>query len=91
MPTPIARAFAATVDGLRVAFFATMVVLTALMMVRLGSNSRMTMVDLPMNWVYGICLLGFAAMAARAVHVALLHRRRGYSVLERPETTMEDR
>ena len=91
MPPPMARAFATTVDWLRVAFYATMVVLTVLMMMRLGSNSRMTMVDLPMNWVYGICLLGFAAMAARAAQVALTHQRRGYSVLERPETTIEDR
>lgn len=91
MPRPMARALATSVDWLRVIFFATMVVLTVLMMIRLGSNSRMTMVDLPMNWVYGICLLGFAAMAVRAAQVALFHKRRGYSVLERPETTMEDR
>lgn len=91
MPNAAARAMATAVDWLRVAFYATMVVLTVMMMVRLGSNSRMTMVDLPMNWVYGICLLGFAAMAVRAAQVALTHQRRGYSVLERPETTMEDR
>ena len=39
----------------------------------------------------GFGLLGFAAMAVRSVQVALLHRRRGYSVLERPESTMDDR
>ena len=61
------------------------------MMLKLGSTSRMTMVDLPMNWVYGACLLAFAAMAWRSVQVALLHWRRGYSVLERPESTMDDR
>jgi len=91
MPRPLARALATLVDLLRIGFFATAAVLTVLMMLRLGSNSRMTMVDLPMNWVYGICLLGFAAMALRSVQVALVHRRRGYSVLERPETTIEDR
>jgi TRAP-type transport system small permease protein len=51
----------------------------------------MTMVELSMNWLYGICLLAFAAMAVRAVQVALIHHRRGYSVLERPESTMQDR
>jgi TRAP-type transport system small permease protein len=60
-------------------------------MLRLGSNSRMTMVDLPMNWVYGVCLLGFAAMAVRSVQVALIHHQRGYSVLEQPESTMQDK
>ncbi len=91
MPARLARLLATAVDWLRVAFFATAAVLTVMMMMRLGKNSRMTMVDLPMNWVYGVCLLGFAAMAVRAVQVALVHQRRGYSVLERPETTMDDR
>jgi TRAP-type transport system small permease protein len=50
----------------------------------------MTMVDLPMNWVYGVCLLGFAAMTVRSVQVALIHRRRGWTVLERPMTEMHE-
>ncbi len=90
MPRPVSRALSTAVDWLRVGFFASAAVLTVMMMLKLGSNSRMTMVDLPMNWVYGICLLGFAAMAVRSVQVALVHKRRGYSVLERPETTMQD-
>ena len=90
MPKPFARAVATAVDWLRVGFFAAAAVLTGMMMSKLGSNSRMTMVDLPMNWVYGICLAGFAAMAFRSVQVALLHRKRGYTVLERPETSMDD-
>ena len=91
MPHRLARGLSTAVDWLRAAFFAAAVLLTLMMMLKLGSNSRMTMVDLPMNWVYGICMLGFAAMAVRAVQVALIHRRRGYSVLERPESTMQDR
>ena len=90
MPPLVARPMASAVDVLRVGFFAAATVLTAMMMLKLGSNSRMTMVDLSMNWVYGICLLGFAAMALRSVQIALIHRKRGYSVLERPETTMDD-
>ena len=91
MPKGLARAMAIAVDVLRIAFFAAATVLTVMMMVKLGSNSRMTMIDLPMNWVYGVCMLGFAAMAFRSVLVALAHHRRGYSVLERPESTMDDR
>jgi TRAP-type C4-dicarboxylate transport system permease small subunit len=90
MPRPLGRAMATAVDLLRIGFFAAAAVLTAMMMLKLGSNSRMTMVDLPMNWVYGVCLLGFAAMAWRSVQVALFHRKRGYSVLERPESSMDD-
>jgi TRAP-type transport system small permease protein len=90
MSRRLARAMATLADLLRIGFFAAAVVLTAMMMIRLGSNSRMTMIDLPMNWVYGVCLLGFAAMTFRSVQVFLAHRRRGYSVLERPESTMDD-
>lgn len=91
MPKPMSRGLSTLVDWLRVGFYAAAAVLTVMMMLKLGSNSRMTMVDLPMNWVYGVCLLGFAAMAFRSVQIALFHLKRGYSVLERPETSMDDR
>jgi TRAP-type C4-dicarboxylate transport system permease small subunit len=52
---------------------------------------QMTIIDLPMNIVYGVCLFGFAMMALRSVWVMKVHVQRGYSVLERPESTMEDR
>lgn len=91
MPHGLARVMSTAVDLMRVAFFAAAAVLTLMMMLKLGSNSRMTMVDLPMNWVYGVCLLGFAAMAVRSVQVAWIQHRRGYSVLERPESEMRDR
>ncbi len=51
----------------------------------------MTIVDLPMNSSTASCLFGFAAMTLRSVQVARVHWRRGYSVLERPESTMADR
>lgn len=91
MSPRLARVLAVLVDLLRIAFCFTAVVLTLLMMNRLGSNSRMSMIDLPMNVVYGVCGLGFAFMAWRSVQVALIHRKRGYSVLERVESTMSDR
>jgi TRAP-type transport system small permease protein len=91
LPAKAARLLATIVDVLRIAFFAAAVVLTVMMMLKLGSTSRMTMVDLPMNVVYGVCLIGFALMCARSVWVLNVHRKRGYSVLERPETSMEDR
>ena len=90
LPTVVCRWLSRLVDVLRIAFFATASILTVQMMVRL-SNSRMTIVDLPMNLVYGACLVGFCAMLLRSVWVMRVHLERGYSVLERPETTMEDR
>jgi TRAP-type C4-dicarboxylate transport system permease small subunit len=81
---------ARAVDLARVLFFGAAVGLTIQMMLKLG-NARMTIIDLPMNLVYGVCMLGFAAMFARSIWVMRVHMRRGYTVLERPETTMEDR
>jgi TRAP-type transport system small permease protein len=91
MPHGMSRFMATAVDVMRVAFFGAAVVLTIMLMMKLGSNSRMTLVDLPMNWVYGICLAGFAAMTLRSIQVGWIHYRRGFSVLERPESHMQDR
>ncbi|MBT2298961.1 TRAP transporter small permease [Variovorax paradoxus] len=91
MPAAMGRWLSRAVDVLRTAFFAAAVVMTVQMMLKIGNQTRMTIVDLPMNIVYGLCLFGFAAMAWRSVQVARLHWRRGYSVLERPESTLADR
>jgi len=90
MPRGMARAMSLLVDVIRIAFFGAMVVLTWQMMQKMDSY-RMTIVDLPMNIVYGVCLFGFAAMTLRSLWVLRVHWQRGYSVLERPESTMDDR
>ena len=64
--------------------------MTVQMMMKIGGNTRMTVVDAPMNVVYGVCCIGFLAMAWRSLQVARIHWARGYSVLERPESTIED-
>jgi TRAP-type transport system small permease protein len=90
MPRAMGRAMSLLVDVLRIAFLGAAVVLTWQMMEKMG-NYQMTIVDLPMNIVYGVCLVGFAAMCVRSVWVMRVHWKRGYSVLERPESTIEDR
>jgi TRAP-type C4-dicarboxylate transport system permease small subunit len=90
LPKPVGRAMAIAVDIIRIAFFAAMTWSTVLMMQKMG-NYQMTIIDLPMNIVYGVVLFGFAAMAVRSVWVAKVHWQRGYSVLERPESHMDDR
>lgn len=90
MPPRVGRAMALLTDVLRIAFLGAAVVLTVQMMMKMGSY-KMTIVDLPMNIVYGVCLVGFAAMCLRSVWVMRVHIQRGYSVLERPESSMEDR
>jgi TRAP-type C4-dicarboxylate transport system permease small subunit len=89
MPEAMGRWLSRAVDVVRVAFFAAAVVMTVQMMLKIGNQTRMTIVDAPMNIVYGLCLFGFAAMTWRSLQVARRHWQRGYSVLERPETAFE--
>jgi TRAP-type C4-dicarboxylate transport system permease small subunit len=88
LPAPVCRAMSTLVDLIRVAFFGYAVYLTWAMMQRMG-NYKMTIIDLPMNTVYGICLIGFAFAFIRSVQVLIIHWRQGWSVLERPETLLE--
>lgn len=90
IPAALGRWLSRAVDALRIAFFVAAVVLTGQMMIKLGSNTRMTVVDAPMNLVYGVVLLGFLAMTFRSIQVARAHWRRGWSVLERPMTNLAD-
>ena len=91
MPAAMGRWMSRAVDVLRTAFFAAAVVMTVQMMLKIGNTTRMTIVDAPMNIVYGLCLFGFVAMTWRSVQVARIHWKRGYRVLERPESTLADR
>lgn len=84
VPKRVGRFLATFVDVVRIAFFATACVLTALLMQRIGGTS-MAVVDLPMGIVYSFVLLGFALMTWRACALAVNHWRLSESVLENPE------
>jgi TRAP-type transport system small permease protein len=84
LPPRVARLLALAVDVLRLAFCGAMAVYTAMMM-RKMTGMQMTVVDLPMNLLYGTVMLGFAVMTWRSAGLLALHWRRGWSVLERPE------
>jgi TRAP-type C4-dicarboxylate transport system permease small subunit len=88
LPKPVGRVLATLVDLVKVAFFAYVTLLTWQMMDKM-SNYKMTIIDLPMNYVYGVCMVGFAFCTVRAVQVAFENWRRGYTQLERPEAFME--
>ena len=90
LPVWLGRWLSRAVDVLRTGFFAAAVVMTIHMMMKIGGNTRMTLVDAPMNIVYAMCLFGFVCMTWRSIQVARRHWARGYSVLERPETTLAD-
>jgi TRAP-type C4-dicarboxylate transport system permease small subunit len=89
LPNWFCRLLSVLTDALRCVFLGAATFLTWQMMERLGSY-KMTIIDLPMNIVYGVCMFGFATMFIRSVWVAKVHWQRGFSVLERPESTMQD-
>lgn len=89
IPASAGRVLSTLIDVLRIGFFATAVVLTVEMMTKM-TYMKMTIIDLPMNIVFAVCALGFAAAAVRSVQVAVENWRRGYSVLERPEEFIDE-
>ena len=89
LPAGAGRVLSTAVDIGRMLFFAIAVGLTIQMMLRMGSL-QMTIIDLPMNLIYGICAFGFAAATVRSVQVAIENWRRGWSLLEQPEHAIEE-
>jgi TRAP-type C4-dicarboxylate transport system permease small subunit len=89
VPAPVGRAMSTIIDLLRIGFFAIAVVLTWQMMGRM-EHLKMTIIELPMNIVYGICAVGFAAATFRSVQVAIENWKRGFSLLERPEYAIDE-
>ncbi len=89
IPASAGRVLSTLIDVLRIGFFATAVVLTVEMMTKM-TYMKMTIIDLPMNIVFAVCALGFAAAAVRSVQVAVENWRRGYSVLEKPEAFIDE-
>jgi TRAP-type transport system small permease protein len=85
LPGWITRPLSVLVDLTRVAFFAYAVWLTFQLIIRIGGQP-MSVVQVPIGWVYGVVMVSFAAMTLRAVEVAIRHWRNGYSILERPDT-----
>lgn len=90
IPHALCRLLAMLVDVIRILFLGAATVLTWQMMGKLG-NYQMTVINLPMNIVYGVVLAGFAAMFLRSLWVTWIHFQRGYTVLERTESLMSDR
>ncbi len=89
LPSIVGRVMSTIVDIIRILFFILAVGLTIQMMTRMG-QLQMTIIDLPMNIIYGVCAFGFACAAVRSVQVAIENWRQGWSLLERPEHAIEE-
>ncbi len=84
MPKAMARVLSTAVDVVRCLFLGYATWLTWLLIERIGS-SPMAIIDLPVGWVFGAMLFGFALMFLRSLQVAWRHWKAGFSILERPE------
>jgi TRAP-type C4-dicarboxylate transport system permease small subunit len=80
----MARVLSTCVDVVRCLFLGYATWLTWLLLQRIGSQP-MSVVELPVGWVFSAMLLGFLLMFLRSLQVARRHWKNGYSVLERPE------
>jgi TRAP-type C4-dicarboxylate transport system permease small subunit len=91
LPARVTRGMAILVDLVRIGFFAYGSWLMWRYM-EIVADERMVTVDLPRNIVFYSVLLAFVLMFLRSIQVFVANRRRGYSVLERPEAfqTAED-
>lgn len=83
MPARAGRTLSTVVDLARIGFLGYATWLSFTLVPRMA-NLNMTVIDVPMSTVYGLVTLGFAMMTFRSIQVALRHRRRGWSLLERP-------
>jgi TRAP-type C4-dicarboxylate transport system permease small subunit len=85
MPAGMAKALSLLVDVLRIAFLACASWMTWELMQKMGGY-QMTIVNLPMNLVYGVVLLAFVLMAWRAMWIMRKHLRQGFSVLQHTDS-----
>ena len=83
LPAPVGRALSTFVDVVRFAFLAYATYLTVLLIPKM-QNLKMTVVDFPMSYIYGLVGLGFGMMTVRSIQVGIRHWKQGWSVLERP-------
>ncbi len=89
LPAQVGRLLSTLVDIVRVAFFAYATWLAITLVPRM-QNLKMTIVDFPMSYVYGMVALGFVLMTVRSLQVAWRHWQQGWSVLERPAEAIAD-
>jgi len=84
LPAPAGRVLATLVDIAAIVFFGYVARLVARYALAVD-NEPMTTIPWNKSHVYWLAFGGFALMFLRAIQVAWINWRRGYSILERPE------
>jgi TRAP-type C4-dicarboxylate transport system permease small subunit len=85
VPGKASRILSTLVDVVRAAFLAYATVLVW-KYIQLVGDEQMTTLNWPKNTTYWFALAGFALMAFHSALIAVKNWRRGYSILERPES-----
>ena len=83
LPGFVGRSISTCVDVVRIGFLGYATWLTFLLIPKM-QNLKMTVIDVPMSYIYGFVAFGFVMMTFRSLQVAVRHWRQGWSVLERP-------
>jgi len=83
LPGSVGRSISTCVDVVRSGFLGYATWLTFLLIPKM-QNLKMTVIDVPMSYIYGFVAFGFVMMTFRSLQVAVRHWRQGWSVLERP-------
>ena len=89
LPAALGRFMSTAVDLMRIAFLGYASWLSIELVPRMNTLG-MTVIDLPMSYVYVFVAAGFVLMTWRSIGVARLNWQRGWSVLERPGEDHED-
>ena len=89
LPAALGRFMSTAVDLMRIAVLGYASWLSIELVPRMN-NLGMTVIDLPMSYVYVFVAAGFVLMTWRSIGVARLNWQRGWSVLERPGEDHED-
>ncbi len=84
LPAPLGRACSTLVDLIGIVFFGYVSWLVARYALAVN-NEPMTTIDWNKSHVYWLAFIGFALMFGRAIQVAWLNWRQGYSILQKPE------
>ena len=86
LPKPVSKGLVALVDVIRTVFF---IVATKLswQVTEMMTTQYMSVLRLPLSYVYGVVTVAFALMVLRSIQVSWRHYKEGYAMIDRLRQT----
>ena len=81
IPKKVGRVLATIIDIIRILFIGYATYLS-IVLLPITSKQRMVMFNFSMGWVFLFVTFGFLLMTFRSIQLAIVHWRRGWSILE---------